>query len=80
MKCQPHPNIFVTLYDGTLDVTWECPRGGCKLGLYPMMPPEQDMRCTYEQHSACNLPFAQEEAMRSVLARVKKMLREQEED
>jgi hypothetical protein len=80
MKSQPHPNICVTLYDKEFGVTWECPEGGCKLGLYSMMPPEQDMRCTYERHSACNHPFAQKEAMRSALARVKKMLREQEED
>lgn len=53
-KEQPYPNITATIYDRAAEITYLCPDGGCKYGLYPVMPRNKtEDPCAYNRHFEC---------------------------
>jgi len=44
-------NIAGTIYEGKLDISYDCPVSGrCKLGRFEVEPPPDDSECTYREY------------------------------
>ncbi len=78
-------NITCFLNDGQYSSYYECVTGGrCTLGLFPIMPPEEDDEYTFRDHGACINPHAQQAALealrKEITAEIKRIELEREED
>ena len=57
-------NINVSSYDGDVAFSYDCIRSGrCKFGLYPTMPPDPDMECSFYRGGSCLQQAAQQAAL-----------------
>lgn len=66
-KKAKHPNVMVTIYDGTPDVICECPGELCKFARFYVDPPGPDDECAYcATGRACTWPPACEAAIYAV--------------
>jgi len=64
-------NISVNLYDGSLDVSYDCSGAiKCKYALWEEMPIEDDEHCTYRYCGSCRSSFAQIAAIENVKRRL----------
>ena len=71
------PNLIATLYDGTLDLTFECcSEERCKHALCEVMPPDGNAPCFCRQHGECISRFARQETVTKLRDRLTALLRE----
>ena len=76
-----HPNIYVSFYDGDLDIGYDCIGAlKCPCSLCDIMPPQEDECCVYRDHGSCRNVEAQKTAMEAVARRIKTRLKKEETD
>lgn len=74
-------NISVTLYDGSLDVNYDCSGAKtCKFALWEDMPVDDDEHCIHRQYGACRSSSAQVAAIESVKRRLSQRVKDIEPD
>lgn len=62
-KATKTANINVTLYDGALEIYFDCAGSDtCRFALCPVMPPSGEEDCCFMQNGSCRLPAAQQAA------------------
>jgi len=74
-----YPNINVSLYDGAFDTGCDCPEENCRFGLFEIMPPIDGAKCIYNKYS-CHCHEARAKAIEAVIRRLKKELKDLQEE
>lgn len=69
----------VSLYGGALDISFDCP-GRCGFTQCEIMPPEDSAVCFWYDRGVCLLPAAKVAAAKQVVAKLKKWVKEAEDE
>lgn len=70
-------NISANLYDGSLDIGYDCSGARkCKYALYAEMPIDDDEHCNFRWCGSCRRNFAKAEAIERLKRRLSDRLKE----
>lgn len=70
-------NIYASLYDGKLDVGFDCPGAeSCRFALCALMPPDGSRDCYFHENGACRQQTAQYDALERLMKRLKGKMKE----
>lgn len=79
-KRQKHPNVIVTIYDGTPDVICECPGTLCRFARFYVDPPGPEDECVCcREGRACTWPPARAAAIDATIKMLQEIKPEVEE-
>ena len=80
-KATKTANICANIYESEFQLSFDCVGvEACRFALCPMMPPDGSEECTYREHGSCLCPHAKYAALEALGNRIKKELKQIEED
>lgn len=80
-KATKTANICATFYEGAFDVTFDCVGTTvCKFAMCSEMPIDGTEECFFRDHGSCRRPAAQQATLEILINRLKKDLKQLEED
>jgi hypothetical protein len=80
-KATKTANVVATLYEGTFEITFDCVGTMvCKFAMCSEWPIDGTEECFFRKHGSCRRPAAQQMTMEMLINRLKKELKQLEED
>jgi len=74
-------NASANLYDGVFEVLFDCVGVDvCRYALCEVMPPTAASECCYREHGSCRRSAAQQAALELLMGKIKKELKQFEEE
>lgn len=74
-------NVCANVYEGEFMLNFDCVGVTmCRFALCHVMPPDGSEDCVYREHGSCRLPYAKHAAIKSLMAKLTKELKQMEEE
>lgn len=80
-KATKTPGVDVSLHEGQMNIYFNCVEAeACQFALCHSMPPDGSEECFFRDHGSCRRTVAQQATLETLISKLKKELKQLEED